>query len=605
MENSKDKKTSMKGRPAKSTKLRSGLCQFSYSKDYQPLDDATPDDSQQQMSISRVNEDVLPATRSGFDFSLTQKLRPGKQHLDGHYENIITGLEQQQMLVNMVHRHAKKCTSVKPPKIVISDRKGLLVNISINYCHTCKTDFKAIPMTGEMANKMNGPKASILNKRLSLACLKSKVGIEDIRLVLAMLDIQAPSRSLMYKHLNNVGDSLIYENKLAMEQHQELIQKYHNDHGREALVGIQTDTAYNNRPQTGFEAGTQAFCAAIEDTTGLVIACETANKLCRKKNCKHENCSQTLSPSSTIASSERTLAERNIKSIEQKGHVKITAVTSDASSQLDKLLRDLNKGRELKMKHFICLVHRLRTVQKALKKLKFTFIKDNSEKNKFTAAIRRRILWEIKWGMRKKRTSAQIQRAIAHLVKCFCGDHSTCKKDSVVCSGNPKRPPKHLPGGKYAKLTLKDCNNILRTLHNYFAGVKLDSIHGEKNTNQCENVHSVLFTYAPKHTTYARNFPAMSHSAVHSKAYGPGRSTALLAKKLHLNNNDTTNTPFTMHMAKKDKQSKYDSMRQNTREFKKTRYINKRRKINICETKGSCYKLDGVQQQHNYAYKPD
>ena len=50
--------------------------------------------------------------------------------------------------------------------------------------------------------------------------------------------------------------------------------------GEEPLVNVETDTAYNNRPQAGFEAATQSFCPVISQDMRkkLVVSMETANK---------------------------------------------------------------------------------------------------------------------------------------------------------------------------------------------------------------------------------------------------------------------------------------------------------------------------------------
>ena len=55
--------------------------------------------------------------------------------------------------------------------------------------------------------------------------------------------------------------------------------------GDEPHVNVETDTSYNNRPQAGFEAGTQSFCPVISQDTRkkLVVSMETANKLCTKE----------------------------------------------------------------------------------------------------------------------------------------------------------------------------------------------------------------------------------------------------------------------------------------------------------------------------------
>ena len=67
--------------------------------------------------------------------------------------------------------------------------------------------------------------------------------------------------------------------------------------GRTAAVNVETDLSFNNRPQAGYEAGTQSFCPMVEQDTSkkLVLSMATANKLCSKKSCDHKNkCSKNF-----------------------------------------------------------------------------------------------------------------------------------------------------------------------------------------------------------------------------------------------------------------------------------------------------------------------
>jgi hypothetical protein len=67
--------------------------------------------------------------------------------------------------------------------------------------------------------------------------------------------------------------------------------------GRGDEVDVERDTSYNNRLQAGFEAATQSFCPVVENNTSrkLVLALQTANKLCCKRNCQyHENCNKNF-----------------------------------------------------------------------------------------------------------------------------------------------------------------------------------------------------------------------------------------------------------------------------------------------------------------------
>jgi hypothetical protein len=69
-----------------------------------------------------------------------------------------------------------------------------------------------------------------------------------------------------------------------------------------SAVHCETDILYNNRPQQGYEAGTQCFCPLISNDNGLVLGLQTANKLLKKPKCDHKHCKKTYSTTDTIAS---------------------------------------------------------------------------------------------------------------------------------------------------------------------------------------------------------------------------------------------------------------------------------------------------------------
>jgi len=524
-------------------------------------------------TVARVAADSLPVSRT-FDFSLTEKLRPKKEEKSAFTENVVVSLDKIQTLIEIVHAHAQHCSNEKAPALDSSQRKGLLVYFGLD-CQKCHAMPRAMAMTNEIVSN-SGTSGSKLNKQLTLACLKTKAGIADTRLIISSLDITPPSNSCLYKKFNATADKVAEVNKEAMEESQKLCRKDLMDHGQTAAVDVQTDTAFNNRLQAGYEAGTQAFSGVIDERTGLVLECAVANKLCRKPECQHIDCQKNHASDKSISSAERLLAERNIKEIEDKGHVTVKSLTSDASSQLEKLVRELNAKRKSSIKHYQCLIHKMRSFQKALKTLQFG--QDPAEKGSLIGAFRRRIYWEIKWGTNKHFSIEKLYRSIANVIRCFQGQHVNCSRLSSVCRGNTKRAPRHLPGAHYVQLAPEDQLSILGVINKYFSPGKLERVDGSKNTNRCENVHSMVFTYAPKGTTYSRNFAGMCHSAMHSKKYGPGRSTLILAEKLNLT--EERRTPFDTVLEKKDKKANYDARRQQTKLFKKTRYLNMRKKLN-------------------------
>lgn len=532
-------------------------------------------------TYTRVPAEDLPVSRT-FDFETCHKLRPAARQEEKEFsENIIASVKSLNMLVTMVHQHAKMCTKFggnNTPKCVIKDSKGLLVYLSIN-CKFCQ--LPSIPMTGELKGEF-GPTASHLNKQLTLACFKTKAGIEDIRFVLASLDVTPPCASTLYRKCNLTGETVINVNKMAMVENQRLCRKDALEHGKRPEVDVQTDTAFNNRLQGGYEAGTQAFSGVIDYRTGLVLASDVENKLCRKVDCTHESCKRTLDPTSTISSSERRQFERNLEKIEKEGLVTVSSVTTDASSQLEKVIGEINSAKNASgkatTKHYQCLIHRMRCFYKALKPIKLKSLRGKGPKGQFFGTLRRRIYWEVKRGGEKRTSIEKIYRACANSIRCMMGVHTKCRKLSKVCRGNLKHPPRCLPGGRYVTLSDQEALAILAVINNYFSPKCLERLDGRRNTNRCENVHSMIFNYAPKGTTYSRNFGAITHSAIHTKTFGPGRSTMMLAKSMQLLDKDVA-TPFSTLLKKRDKKANYDARRQQGYKYKTRRYVNLKKKL--------------------------
>ena len=115
-------------------------------------------------------------------------------------------------------------------------------------------------------------------------------------------------------------------------------------------------------------------------------------------------------------------------------------------------------------------------------------------------------------------------------------------------------------------------------------------------------MHHRVSTYVPKCTTYARNFNGLCHSAVHSQTFGTGKSCILIAKMLKIKN--SRKNPMHHHMSKRDQKSVYDSRRQTTFQFKRNRYLNKKKRINRKLQKDSALNNPEVSEHHNYAINP-
>jgi hypothetical protein len=192
------------------------------------------------------------------------------------------------------------------------------------------------------------------------------MGISDIRYLLASLDIKPPSYKVMQAKINSTSELITELNKDAMQNNQKLVAEVQTLRGEDNKVAAEFDCSYNNRPQAGFEAGTQAFFIMVEQnsTKKLPIDCGTVNKLCCKgSGCDHTTCSKNYGDDESIASVESKLAKTSIQDLNSKEIVQISALPTDACNQIEHVLRTTTTP----IRHYKCIIHRMRSIQKNIK----------------------------------------------------------------------------------------------------------------------------------------------------------------------------------------------------------------------------------------------
>jgi hypothetical protein len=561
--------------------------------------------------------DILPA-----------KLRPVRQELfeddlfdtcnhdddDDDDENIIVSMSKLSYLVKYVGMHRTdddKC-SFPNMQLVIDDRKGLCVFVKV-VCHTCKFSTEPLALSREIkVDGKRGPPESLLNASLSLPALKSKMGPTDIALLLACLNIKPPARSGMYKKFNSAADKIVTVNEKSMVQNQQFVSEVNALSNRERTVDVQSDTCFNNRPRAGMEAGTQSFSPLIEQNTQkkLVIALCSSNKLCRIKNCEHSACKQNCHATETIASSEAKHLVTNLSKVNGGGHIEVTAITTDASAQIAKTIRDFQARNNCTITHYHCLVHKMRTIQKHIKNLKLKINLPGADRpyymQKLAASVRNRVHIELSRIHTLLRHSPHrfvhtAKQAVDNIISCFSGDHRQCRNTSQVCCAHlPIYTTKHLPYGRHLNLQTQDITLLNAAIAKHLGVDTLAKLSMVYTTNKAESTHNRVFTYAPKNSTWARNFHGLCHSAVHSSTFGTGRSLLLLAKAIGVS--FARSGPAIKYMILKDRKSQYDKQRQESRQYKGTRYFSKKLRGNRKMRVGSMYTHCDPAQNDEHAY---
>lgn len=523
-------------------------------------------------------------------------------------ENVIIRMEKMNELMQIfLDKHDFIKCSKPESKIKTTKRLGLGVVASIE-CKNCRFKTKEFKLYEE------GPNGKCkLNTATALPMLKTKMGPADVRFFLGALNIKPPSTTLLYKILNHAADIATTLNQESMDENQNYVARVQDMKGQGNLVDLEVDTSYNNRIQSGYEAGTMSITPAVECSTGrkLVMALNICNKL-SKASLDSPSSSQSYPKDKSIVSSEAFSTVKNIESIHGKNVLTVRSVTSDQSAQIEKAIRDVSVAVSRPIQHYYCFVHRLRTLQKRLISLNLKSFLTGYDSKSFTKqvarAIRSRIYFEIvrlnKTVVNRTSFSTKVKLAVNNVVPCLTGDHTQCSRASVFCRKSVvRRVIKDLPHQEYLVLTPNDQEKLTVEIKKFFDEANTAKIQMLKNTNKAESIHHRCFTVAPKNTSWVRNFAGLCHSAVHCDTHNRGTSTSLLASRLGLSFGRTD--PFTKFMSSVDRVCSYDKERQKKYQYKKQRYLCRLRKCNrklfenSLYTNGQC--TTSTQIEHSYA----
>lgn len=520
-------------------------------------------------------------------------------------ENIIVNLDNLKGAFQAVSQHV--CPK---PDITLSraDRKGLLVEIEVA-CKNCDFHTGLIPMTDPTSIL----KSSMINISVLLPVLLSKIGINDLQLVLAALNIQAPDSRGMQRKLNELADEV---EKLAREQltkNQMYVKEIEELSGKPDGIELEFDVSYTSRPQAGTDTASQCFAPIIEKTTTqhLPVDIQIGNKLCSSKSCDHKSnkCKKNFDSDTGITNAEKLLLKKSIQAVEKANIIKVNSVTTDGSQQITKVMRDINSQRKNKIKHYQCFVHTMRNFHRQLKNVKIKAPNGQKRKiftMKLASSLRIRIRLELK-RLRSiyKNTDSYIQKArnaICNILECFHGNHALCRQKSVVCTAHLKRKfnMSYLPYGKYLKLSSTDRSTVMTVIEKYCSSEQLKKSEKLYTTNASENMHSRLFSYAPKSTVWRRNFPGLCHAVTLGASIGRGKS--LLHIVQHLGMPVHNHDPLFKYASKAERVAIYHRNRKRTYRYKSSRYAMRRKNSHRAILENSLYRSRSTASaEHGYA----
>ena len=581
--------------------------------------------------------DVLSVASTSSEYGesgvLAYKLRPEKgdsysQCLDNHgdtcdrrntcgyseNENIIVNVKQLEELFCAFASHKCEASESGSVSIHIVERQGLSVSV-VAKCNKCGFN---TPKTGLFTTMktQRGPDAGCNNTMMLMPVLKSRVGINDLVMTLACLNIQSPDKRGLQRKLNTVMDKVEDMNKEQMIQNQQYVRRIQTFAGLPNESDVEFDVSYSSRPQQGCERATQCFAPVIEQTTmkHLPISIKTANKLCTKQTCNHNTnrCKRNYNPTESIQSAEPKLLKSNLQEVAVQNQLKVRSVTSDTSAQIAKALREYKASGNHTVRHYKCFIHRMRSFYKQIKSLRLTSIPKEFEKDVYTqklaSCLRARIRLELtryrKRFLRDDQYISHGKLCVENIIQCIQGKHTDCREKSMVCEAHmPSYSTKSLPYGKHITLSSVDIDKISSVVSKYVSPDCLKEMARLSTTNQCESLHSQLFRCAPKHTGWSRNFTGLCHSVTHSASLGTGASMLKTAQLLGLP--VSKRDPFYQFATKLDMESRYHGRRQASFKYKSLRHVRRRQKNNRKLLQLSAYGTDPqVDAEHDYGLNP-
>ena len=320
-------------------------------------------------------------------------------------ENVIVGLGKLTELVQMATFHSDwhsfKCDNFLPV-VEVQKRMGLCISL-VCKCAKCNCESAVLNMfeKGSRVGK-RGPCPGSLNQTLTLPVAKTKAGANDLTFFLASLNIKAPRLSGMYRNINNVCDKIVDINRKSLIENQTFVAKVNQLRGESNCISAEQDSSFNNRIAAGYEAGTQSFTPLVEQQTNrkLVVEMSTANKLCLKRNCKHDtvDCKKNYKTEDSISSTETKSGIINLQSLHSGKILKVSNLTCDAGTQVPGMIKKAAKILRQHIRQFTCFIHHIRTFTKHIKNIKITSEVQGGKDTymqKLSSSFRQRVYQEI------------------------------------------------------------------------------------------------------------------------------------------------------------------------------------------------------------------
>jgi hypothetical protein len=323
----------------------------------------------------------------------------------------------------------------------------------------------------------------------------------------------------------------------------------HGGYSRETPIPAESDRQYNNslrnsRGKTPYAPATQTRDVLAEHLTRdkKIIAFNHENKLCkagevsRSKGIKvtcpgHPGCTATMAASDNVGDEKNGGSKLGRMLLSGDEPISVDKLTTDADGKMFEGFSTEMVGSGQQTEHFLDIVHLNRSVRGAISRANIKPVLETSEPTTYrqrSKAVNRladSLSWRAEGEVRAARIRyadheelvTRVARAIPAVIKCYEGDHSLCRKLSLVCDGMHTKY-EYIP--QYAcgafRFSDQDAKLIANILKKRMGREALIKTRFGFTTQKSESTNHAFATTNPKHTmTCSRNAVNRDHSSIH------------------------------------------------------------------------------------------
>lgn len=453
------------------------------------------------------------------------------------------------------------CIGLLSWDLASEERRGLGSRMGLR-CTKCNYSSRRYNLYEEVDTKSPGRKAAKINYGLQVGLSQTPVGNDGMRKILLSTNTPPPARRSLQKASNKVLPLIQNLNEADMSDRCHRLVDVNTLRGYESphAIPVQCDGMYNNPLYSGvgetpFQPATQTVYSFAENVTSKhqIIKIVTKNKICSKHGhlleegsrdhqCNPGVCGVNLPMHHTIGD-EFTWAREGMAELLCEDGLEVREVTTDPDSSAGRAADSLYKDGLLENKpcHYIDTRHLSESIRKAIKRdqklLEIMPKRTKAEKTKllhnFALDAVDRCTAEINQAHALYAGDAdKIKKKLSYtkhaMVKCYTGDHASCKKHSLVCKGgiynNWVRKSSYL--GQNFMIPPSDENETMlhACISKRLSPAVLDKTIKNSNSQKVESFNRTLRRSLPRNVTFTRNFAGRAHSAAHSCNNGPGSS---------------------------------------------------------------------------------